>query len=594
MREQRKLAAVLAADMVGYSRLMGRNEAGTLARLKEHRAQRLEPALARNGGRLVKLTGDGALAEFGSAVDALRAAIEFQQAVEEANALLADDQRIVFRIGLHLGDIIVEGDDIYGDAVNVAARLEAEALPSGIVVSRAVREAVTGRLKVALHDLGELALKNIERPIRAFRVEWTAEDWPARSAASEAAASPMEPAPALTLPDKPSIAVLPFQNMSGDPDQEYFADGIVEDITTGLSHIRSLVVVSRSSAFAYKGRSVDIRQVGRELGARYVLEGSVRRAGGRIRITGQLIDGETGHHVWADRFEGEAADVFQLQDRVTAAVVGAIEPSVLRAEIERSRRKRPDSLDAYDLYLRALPYAQVAMPGDADKALPLLQQALALQPDFAAAHASAAWCHEQRYLRGGMHEEDRAAGIAHARAALAAGHDDAVVLATAGFVVGLLEHDYGSAMEAINAALALNATSALALGLGATILAHDGRTEQAISYAERAITINPRDPTVYLPFIALAMAYSAEGAFDQVLLACRRAAQANPRFSVSFVLQAAALSRLGRLEEAKNAAKRTVELEPSFKVADFVRSHTGKAEIWAPIGDALRQAGLPE
>ena len=323
-REQRKLAAILFADAVGSSRLMGQDESGTVARLLEHLNQRLAPAATCRGGRVVRLKGDGSLVEFASAVDALAAAIAFQQTMIEANRGQPDDQAIALRVGLHLGDVIVKGDDIYGDAVNVAARLEAEAPAGGIVVSRAVREAVTGRLKVSLHALGELALKNIERPIRAFRAEWSAEDWPAHSVASQAAASPKVPTPALALPDKPSIAVLPFQNMSGDPEQEYFADGITDDIITALSRIPSLFVIARNSSFAYKGKAIDIRQIGRELGVRYVLEGSVRKAGQRLRITGQLVEAETGSHLWADRFESVLEDVFDLQDRVTMAVAGAI------------------------------------------------------------------------------------------------------------------------------------------------------------------------------------------------------------------------------------------------------------------------------
>ena len=325
-RVVRRLAAILAADVVGYSRLMGRDENGTLARLKAHRKQRLEPVLARHGGRLVKLTGDGALAEFPSAVDALSAAIEFQQAMAEANEGQPADTAIVFRIGLHLGDLIVDGDDLYGDGVNVAARLEAEAPPGGILVSRAVREAVDGRLKAKLHALGELSLKNIERPIRAFRVEWEAADWkvtatPAPKAVQDEPTTPAPTTPALALPDKPSIAVLPFQNMSGDPEQEYFVDGLVEDIITALSRVQVAYSSSREiRPSPTKARAVDIRQVGRDLGVRYVLEGSVRKAGSKVRITGQLIDAATGVHLWADRFDGALDDVFELQDQVANKV----------------------------------------------------------------------------------------------------------------------------------------------------------------------------------------------------------------------------------------------------------------------------------
>jgi TolB-like protein/class 3 adenylate cyclase len=392
-REQRRLAAILAVDMVGYSRLMGRDETGTLARLKAHRAERLEPALARNGGRLVKLTGDGALVEFSSAVDALSAAIEFQQAMAESNRDEPEDTAIVFRIGLHLGDLIVDGNDLYGDGVNVAARLEAEAAPGGIIISGDVHNAVAGRVKATLHDLGSLLLKNIERPLQAFRAEWSPVDWQTASVA--APAGPVVGAGQsadvlLALPDKPSVAVLPFQNMSGDPEQEYFADGMVEDIITALSRTKALFVIARNSSFAYKGKSPDIRQVGHELGVRYVLEGSVRKAGSRVRITGQLIDTANGAHIWADRFEGGLEDVFELQDNVTSRVVAAIAPTVEQAEISRSRRKPTEDLRAYDYHLRAVPYLRMAGNESFEEGLRLLQSAIDLDPDFALAIANAA------------------------------------------------------------------------------------------------------------------------------------------------------------------------------------------------------------
>jgi adenylate cyclase len=318
-REQRKLAAVLAADVVGYSRLMERDESGTLARLREHRRSRFEPTLARYGGRLVKLMGDGALVEFASACDALSAAIEFQQAVNEVDSERPETERIIFRIGLHLGDMIVEGDDLYGDGVNIAARLETEAPAGGILVSRTVHEAVTGRLKATFLDLGSLALKNIERPVQAFSVKWEPSDWRRPSSLSLVSSyEKREPwsVEQLALPDKPSIAVLPFQNMSGDPEQEYFADGIVEDIITALSRFKSLFVIARSSSFAYKDRSPDIRQVGRELGVRYVLEGSVRKAATKVRITSQLIDSENGAHIWADRLDEPLENIFELRNTI--------------------------------------------------------------------------------------------------------------------------------------------------------------------------------------------------------------------------------------------------------------------------------------
>ena len=318
-REQRKLAAIVAADVVGYSRLMGRDESGTLARLRKNRSEHLDPVLTKYGGRLVKLTGDGALVEFASAVDALSAAIEFQQAMAEANGDRPNDTALVFRMGLHLGDLIIEGDDLYGDGVNIAARLEGEAPAGGIVISGDVHDAVAGRLKAAFDDLGSLALKNIERAVQAFGVKWEPGDWKVSAPTAPAptiAAPPAADIP-LALPEKPSIAVLPFLNMSGDPGQEYFTDGITEDIITDLSRFRSLFVIARHSSFSYKGKSPDIREVGKELGVRYVLEGSIRKASNRIRVTAQLIDTLTGSHIWAERYDRVLEDIFALQEEVT-------------------------------------------------------------------------------------------------------------------------------------------------------------------------------------------------------------------------------------------------------------------------------------
>ena len=567
----RRLAGILAADVVGYSAMVGADEPGTLARVRTLRSDIIEPQLAAHGGRLFKTTGDGFFVAFASAVQALRCAIAIQE------ALRSQTDGLQLRIGVHQGEVVPEGDDLLGDGVIVAARLEPLAEPGGVCISARVREDATGKIPFAVDDLGTPPLKNIAQPIRVFRVRVGA-------LARPAAASP----------EKPSIAVLPFQNMSGDSEQEYFVDGIVEDLITGLSRVKWLYVMARNSSFTYKGRAVDVKQVGRELGVGYVLEGSLRKAGSRVRITAQLIETTTGAHVWAERYDSSLGDIFQLQDDITFSVVGAIEPSLQQAEIERAKRKRPENLDAYDLYLRARPHAHVAMPGDAGKALELLHRSLALQPDYAAAHAAAAWCYEQRYLRGGLHDDDRTAGLTHARAALEAGADDATTLATAGFVIGLIEHDYETAMNAIDRALALNSSSALALGLGSTILAHAGRTDRAIQYGERALRLSLHDPTIYLPLTALGIAHLAAGKHEEAALVCNTATQSNPRFSFPRVLQTAALSLLGRADDAKAAAQKVLELEPGFSIAMFVRSHTGRPDIWNPIGDALRRVGLPE
>ncbi len=585
-RVERRLAAILAGDVAGYSRLMGVDEEGTLRDLKDHRAALLHPKVAEHRGRIVKTTGDGVLIEFPSVVDAVRCAVEMQRGMAERNAGIPIERRIELRMGINLGDIIIDADDIYGDGVNVAARLEALAEPGGICVSRVVRDQVRDKLDFSFEDLGEQSVKNIARPVRVFRVDTHIE---------ETAAVPSTTAEAATLAtsERPSIAVLPFDNMSNDPEQEYFVDGIVEDIITGLSRIKWLFVIARNSTFVYKGRAIDIKQAGRELGARYVLEGSVRKAGSRLRITSQLIESGTGTHVWAERYDRPLGDIFDLQDEITLSVVGAIEPSLRQAEIERAKRKRPDSLDAYDLYLRASPFAQVAMPGDADKALVLLDQALALQPDYAAAHALAAWCYEQRYQRGGLHEADEVAGLRHARAAIESGADDAATLATAGFAIGLIAHDYATAMEVIDRALTLTASSTIGLSFGSVILGHAGDGVRAVDYGERALRVSPRDFMTYLPYAGLVLAHYVSGNFSESAAAGGRAAQANPRFSYPQVVQTAALAKSGRLDEARVTARRVLELEANFTVAEFVKAHTGRADIWQPIGEALRQAGLP-
>jgi TolB-like protein/class 3 adenylate cyclase len=347
-RVERRLAAILAADVAGYSRLMGADEEGTLAQLKALRRELADPKIKEHRGRIVKTTGDGLLIEFASVVDAVRCAVEVQREMAERNADVSPDGRIEFRMGINLGDIMKDGRDIYGDGVNVAARLEALAEPGGICVSRVVRDQVRDKLAFSFEDMGEQQVKNIARPIRVHRI--LVGEKPDRS--EPAIETPSQSPPA--LPDKPSIAVLPFQNMSGDPEQEYFADGMVEEIITALSHIRWLFVIARNSSFTYKGRTIDVKQVGRELGVRYVLEGSVRRSGSRVRITAQLIETTAGVHLWADRFDGSLEDVFELQDKVASSVAGVIEPTLQVAEIRRLADRPTSDLTAYDLYLRAL------------------------------------------------------------------------------------------------------------------------------------------------------------------------------------------------------------------------------------------------
>ena len=418
MSQTRRLAAILAADVAGYSRLMGEDEEGTLNRLRAIRAEIVDPSIAQYRGRIVKTTGDGLLVEFSSVVDALRCATEIQNGMAERNAEIAVEKRIEFRIGIHQGDIVAEDDDIFGDGVNVAARLEGLADPGGICVSARVQEDVAGKLDLTFEDLGQQTLKNIARPVQVYRV---------RDAASK---SPSALAPsALPLPDKPSIAVLPFQNMSGDPEQDYFADGMVEEIITALSRIRWLFVIARNSSFTYKGQSADAKQIGRELGVRYVLRGSVRKAGQSVRITCQLIDAVTGSHLWADRFDGSLEDIFELQDKVAINVAGVIEPALQAAETARSTARPTSDLTAYDLYLRAHALFW-SSTRHIPEALRLTEQAIERDPRYGPAVAWAAYCYvalrqPERKPGGGSSEHRRevsaprhAKGIAQPRPSL--------------------------------------------------------------------------------------------------------------------------------------------------------------------------------
>ncbi len=562
-RVERRLAAILAADIAGYSRLMGADEEGTLARLKACRKALVDPKIAEYRGRIVKTTGDGMLVEFGSAVDAVRCAVEVQRGMASSNVDIPESKRIEFRIGIHVGDIIIDENDIFGDGVNIAARLEGIADPGGICISDDAHRQIRGKTEIAYDDMGHQSLKNIAEPMRA---------WRARPAAN---ATPSEvivdrPAPILALPEKPSIVVLPFQNMSGDPEQDYFADGMVEDITTGLSRIKWLFVIARNSSFTYKGKAVDVRQVGRELGVRYVLEGGVRKTGNRVRITAQLVEAETARHLWADRFDGALEDVFDLQDQITERVVGIVEPSLQRSEIERSRRKPPENLDAYDLYLRALPHMASVMPADAKIAAGFLDRALELDPNYAAAQALLAWCHEICFMRGGFDETDRIAGLDRARASIASGTDDAASLAVAALVISHLAKERETAASTIERALSLNPSSAAALFFGAHIYAFNGNPAVVSTHAKRALRLSPFDPFSYEAHNALGLAAIQEARYDEAASNFANAVQANTRFSTLYFFQAVALALGGRMEDAKRIVRRALELEPGFRNRFFL------------------------
>jgi adenylate cyclase len=571
----------LAADIAGYSALMGADEPRTVSDLKGHQAVVL-PMVGDFGGRIIDTAGDGILAEFSSIVNAVECAVAIQRTMADRNTSIESARRMQFRMGINLGDVIYDHDRIFGDGINVAARLEGLAEPGGLSISEDAWRQVNGKVTVNFVDTGEHSLKNITRPVRVYRLVLDKHNAPAPAAT------------ALPFPDRPSIAVLPFQNMSGDPEQDYFADGIVEDIITGLSRIKWLFVIARNSTFTYKGRAVDVKQVGRELGVRYVLEGSVRKSADRLRITGQLADAANGTHVWAQRFDGKADDIFVLQDEITLSVIGAIEPSLRLAEAERVKRKRPDSLDAYDLVLQAQADVYSGMPDRATTALVLLERALALSSTYALAHAFAAISHHNLFLRAGQHEEDRTASIHHAQAAMEYGQDDALALTFAGFSIGMDAHDRDGAFASFEAALALSPSSALTYYCGSVILGWGGEAERAIEWAERGIRLSPFDPWRFAAYHSLTLGHFQRGRYQEAADSAYKAIQANPGHSISRMLLAAPLAKLGRMEEARAAAAHVLELQPTFRYSKQFLGVNCAPSLAASLSEALNKTGLPE
>ena len=543
MTTTRRLAAILAADVAGYSRLIEADEEGTLGRLKALRADIIDPKIAGHKGRIVKTTGDGMLVEFASVVDAVRCASELQVAMAESNAPLPQDHRIEFRIGINVGDIVVEDGDIFGDGVNVAARREGLAEPGGICVSARVREDATGRLDLAFEDIGEQSLKNITRPVRVFRV---------------AMGRKLVPEPPLALPDKPSIVVLPFANLSGDPEQEYFADGMVEEIITALSRIRWLFVIARKSSFTYKGQSVDVRQVGRELGVRYILEGSVRKGGNRVRITAQLIDAASGAHLWADRFDGSLERVFEFQDQVAVSVAGIIEPTLQAAEIRRVAERPTNDLTAYDFYLRALPHASFFFAKDRNaQALDLLGRAIERDPGYGPALAAAAWCHAQLDVNGWAddREANRLKGIDLARRALQVAPDDPEVVGPAAFVLGWYGQDIDAAVGLIDRCLDLNPSSARSWYWSAVLRLFVGTPDLAIEHFETSMRLSPRD-RFGAPLSGIGGALLFSRRFEEAAAKLRASLEQHPTFALTYRFLAACYAHMGRLQEAREVVDR--------------------------------------
>ena len=580
-RVERRLAAILAADVAGYSRLMGVDEEATLAALKAYRRELIDPKIAEHRGRIVKTTGDGVLVEFASAVDAVRCAMEIQRATAERNADVPEDSRIEFRIGINVGDIIIDEGDIYGDGVNIAARVEALASPGAICLSDNAYQQIKGKLALDVSDMGEHQLKNIAQPVRIYGVRLEG----------------MQVRTSLPLPDKPSIAVLPFTNMSGDPEQEYFADGMVEDIITALSRMRWLFVIARNSSFTYKGRAVDIKRVGRELGVRYILEGSVRKVADRVRITGQLIETVTGAHLWADRFDGSLEDVFDLQDRVTVCVVSAIAPKMEQAEIERSKRKPTESLDAYDYFLRGTASLHLGTKDAISEALQLFSRAIELDPDFAAAYGKAAWCYVIRKTNGWTSDfaQDVAETARLARRATELGREDPVALCWGGYALAYVVRTVDAGLAFIDQALSLDENFAAAWGCSGWVRIFLGQHELAIDRFQRALRLSPRDPNLFHVRTGIAYAYLLSNRYDEAASSVQDALRDQPTYLGGIRILAASKALGGQLEEAREATTRLLELDPAMRISNLKdRISPLRPEDFVKYSDGLRKAGLPD
>jgi adenylate cyclase len=591
-RVERRLAAILAADVAGYSRLMGGDEEGTLARLKACRRAVVDPKIAEHRGRIVKTTGDGMLVEFASAVDAVRCAVEIQRGMANGNVGVPEAKRIEFRIGIHVGDIIIDDDDIFGDGVNIAARLEGIADPGGICISDDAHRQIRGKTEIVYDDMGDQSLKNISEPMRAWRAR------PADAAAAIPQPLKVDPPPAaLALPDKPSIAVLPFANMSGDAEQEYFADGMVEDIITGLSRMTWLFVIARNSSFTYKGKAVDIKQVGRELGVRYVLEGSVRKAGNRVRITGQLIDASNGAHLCADRFDGDLEDVFDLQDEVTTSVIGAIAPKLEQAEIERAKRKPTEKLAAYDYFLRGMANIYQGTKEANLAALQNFQRAIEIDSDFATAYGMCAYCYVWRKANGWMVDRERETAETEqlARKAARLGADDAVALCQAGFALAFVVGALDDGVALIDRALVLNPNLATAWRFSGYVRVFLGEPELAIEHLNRAVRLSPLDPLIFIVQNGVVLAHFFAGRYDEALSWAQKTLRQNPNYAAAIIMAAVSAALAGREDEMRKAVGRLYEIDPKSGIANFSNVWPlRRPEDLAAFEKGLRLTGLPE
>jgi adenylate cyclase len=584
---ERRLAAIFAADVAGYSRLMGQDEIGTLRTLNAHR-EIMDRLIVEHGGRVANTAGDSVLAEFTSAVDAVQCAIAVQQTIAQANQDTPEDRRLQFRIGVHVGDALVRGGDLLGDGVNIAARLESLAEPGSVYISATTYAHVRRSLTLGFDDLGPQMVKNMDEPVHVYRVR-------ASASHSSGSAQGSERAKSLPFPDKPSIAVLPFTNMSGDPEQDYFADGIVEEIIAALSRFRSLFVIARNSNFTYKGKAVDVRQVSRELGVRYVLEGSIRKSGNRLRIIAQLIDAISGNHIWSERYDGELTDIFDLQDRVTEAIIGALEPTITLSEIERAKRKRPDSLDAYDCVMRALPAVWSQDLETTAEGLGLAEQAMALDPTYALPKALAAWCYAQRvtYMRTPVPAEDRARAVKLAQEAASLDSNDPLVLTVLSAAYALVSQlDLG--LTTIEKALALDPNSAWAWLRSGFLHNFTSQPDVAIEHFQRAMRLSPLGPMHFNAVLGIGGAYFAKGQFGEAAQWVEQALREKPNATWAYRLLTTAYANAGCVEEARQVAAKFLEAFPGMTVSRAVDATPGDANFLRPYAQGLRDAGLPE
>jgi adenylate cyclase len=576
----RHLAAILAADVVGFSKLMGEDEEGTLAQIRSLRQDLIEPRVAAHRGRVVKTTGDGFLVEFGSPLEAVQFAVEIREALT-STATDSTTRPLQLRIGINLGDIILEQDgDIYGDGVNIAARLEQLAQPGAICISAKVYEEVRDKLPYSFRDQGEQSVKNIAKPVRVY------------SLFDDSAAAPQtNPA----IPDRPSIAVLPFDYMSESRDGEFLADGLSEDIIAALSRIRSFFVIARNSTFTYKGRAVNVQQVSRELGVRYVLEGSVRRSRDKVRITAQLVDATTGAHLWAERYDGTVADIFDLQDRITASVVGAIQPSIRAAEIERARRKRPDSLNAYDLVMQALPYVWSLDAASNQVATRLLDEALRLDPTYPLALSLASWCSGQRVIYNWSQdpENDRRDALEKAGAAADLDSDDPFVLTVLG-AAHTITREFQAALYLLDKALRLDPNSAWAWNRSGWLRTFRDDPETGIDHFERAIRLSPFDPMVFNSYAGIGDAHFVAGRYTEAVTWLEKARLAHPRAAWLNRFLAASYALSGRQQDAEACVERLLTTYPGLTVTAVRAAPPFSQEVIGRLCEGLRQAGLPE